>query len=838
MFFFPENLAISNLLINFANGFREVFIFARFHKYLKTLIIKPTIIMAKKVSKRINEGTIRDIELGEVTPESVMQDWDALAARIEAADKEIQRRNQSKSTLRQSRVKGVNISKIDKLKIQTRKGEEIIEPARIAAVARHYTQAMYSSPDTKVLAKFFPKDIIWTLEIGTACTDGIRVAMNPAFAYELFGYDSQVAQNLMKTRGAAAARGAAGTAFQFVLIHEVYHQIYQHMRRELLKPETSNLKMHELANIAQDVEINRDIENQMPKYAGVTDIIGGCFDDRFSQGETWEYIFDAYNTGKFQPPVPPGHGGQKGKNPGQPGNQGGTPGGQPGGQGGQGGQPGGQGGQQGAQGGQPGGGGSQGGSQGGQGGNSGGPSQGEMAKKSPSYRKGYKDRLKELMEEYEANKAAGTSFYTHALSTLDEIDQEEYEQGAADAERDFQALLDRINNKNNGGDTGQQGGQNGNDQNGQNGQGEDGENNTNGQGGSDGQEGQAGDEEGDGKGNGYGEGQDDSDDIVDGSGLEGAESTFDGTFDGIDVVDIDTMKEIAERAGQPYDINDLNTDPMQKTREYIEQNYQELSNIGKGVGKGTCLGGILDNIQKMLKPKVDWRKMLKYFMNRPTPTGTKPTYSRKFLGSLEPDLKDAKYTKPREKSFMKNDGIAQIFHLIDNSGSMYGSSSDGGKSTFQQIFSEIIGMEKKCGINNSCLTYFAGGALDKSTIRKWNIKTKPEEILQMIQRKKNDVGGGTDLAESIQSLRKIGTPYFEERGQNKTLLIVYTDGEDYYGGLESLPLSIRMNMIVMILNNSQSSMDSARQTLENINGIKKNRIICINTDEFLKEKKR
>ena len=71
----------------------------------------------------------------------------------------------------------------------------------------------------------------------------------------------------------------------------------------------------DLANIACDVEINRDIEYQLPKFQGCTELLQGMFDKRFTH-ETWELIFDAYNTGEANPPQTKKS--PKGKNPTQP----------------------------------------------------------------------------------------------------------------------------------------------------------------------------------------------------------------------------------------------------------------------------------------------------------------------------------------------------------------------------------------------------------------------------------------------------------------------------------------------------------------------------------------
>ena len=109
----------------------------------------------------------------------------------------------------------------------------------------------------------------------------------------------------MKTNPNIDPEEINGTMFQFVLIHEIYHQIYRHMHRIRMKPETasalSNKSVMDLANIACDVEINRDIEYQLPKFQGCTELLQGMFDKRFTH-ETWELIFDAYNTGEANPP--------------------------------------------------------------------------------------------------------------------------------------------------------------------------------------------------------------------------------------------------------------------------------------------------------------------------------------------------------------------------------------------------------------------------------------------------------------------------------------------------------------------------------------------------------
>lgn len=196
----------------------------------------------------------------------------------------------------------VDVSRIDEVQMDVNGKLETIYPRRIALLTESYLNDMLKDKDMKVFKKYFNKPIIWTFEVSTAATDGVRLFFNPAFADHLFSIDAEY----MKKKKALghSTSGILGTAIKFVLIHEAYHQIYQHVIREQMKKETSgHPELHGLANIAQDVEINRDIENQLPIFQGITKTTGGMFDSRFPS-ETWEVIFDAYYNGNTEPPEP------------------------------------------------------------------------------------------------------------------------------------------------------------------------------------------------------------------------------------------------------------------------------------------------------------------------------------------------------------------------------------------------------------------------------------------------------------------------------------------------------------------------------------------------------
>ena len=176
-------------------------------------------------------------------------------------------------------------------------------------------------PNLGLFLKYFSKPIIWSWDIETAASDGIRIGFNPAFANRLLDLGDIEFKEIRK-QWMASGRGridvtkaqiCASKYFLFVLIHEAFHQLYRHREQAEQKPETENGKNHELANIAMDAEINRDIEKLMISslkggipfnFRGATEKIGGVFDNRFDH-QTWDIIFDAYYNGAVAPPKSP-----------------------------------------------------------------------------------------------------------------------------------------------------------------------------------------------------------------------------------------------------------------------------------------------------------------------------------------------------------------------------------------------------------------------------------------------------------------------------------------------------------------------------------------------------
>ncbi|MBO6271499.1 hypothetical protein J6O48_01825 [bacterium] len=86
------------------------------------------------------------------------------------------------------------------------------------------------------------------------------------------------------------------------------------------------------------------------------------------------------------------------------------------------------------------------------------------------------------------------------------------------------------------------------------------------------------------------------------------------------------------------------------------------------------------------------------------------------------------------------DEAANIFYLIDNSGSMYNNGTD----IFIHIFAEIISLEKTCHVGMSARSYFTTYHITPETCETWTSKTPKAKILEKLA--KTNGSGGTQIA--------------------------------------------------------------------------------------------
>lgn len=222
--------------------------------------------------------------------------------------------NKAEDTVRRKNedVSGINVSKIKEDYILLKNGAVIkIQPAFIASQVQYAIETMRSDAAYTFIKPFINKPVIWTYEVKTACTDGIRIYMSPLFAHQML--------RATKPEVDAFVKSWTGTdqfdqekhdeknrlitkLVRFVIVHEVYHILYNHCRRGILKygshPEEQE---HTRGNIAMDLEINRDIESCFPELRGSTKVIEGIWwedpnyyksDGSMFKRDIWEDIWD------------------------------------------------------------------------------------------------------------------------------------------------------------------------------------------------------------------------------------------------------------------------------------------------------------------------------------------------------------------------------------------------------------------------------------------------------------------------------------------------------------------------------------------------------------------
>ena len=131
-------------------------------------------------------------------------------------------------------------------------------------------------PDLHYIRKNLRTD--FTFSIRTMATSPGRLFINPAFYLELEGIDY--------TR-----------APLFVVIHEIYHNLYRHFERakqDPIKYNMANPSIRQRCNMAMDYEINPLVEGICSKIQGMEGMTRKChglFDERFI-GLFWEDIYD------------------------------------------------------------------------------------------------------------------------------------------------------------------------------------------------------------------------------------------------------------------------------------------------------------------------------------------------------------------------------------------------------------------------------------------------------------------------------------------------------------------------------------------------------------------
>lgn len=760
--------------------------------------------------------------------------------------------------------------------------EEEIIPAEIASFCEMAKTQAASTRELGPILGRFNKPILWSFNIDTAASDGVRIAFNPVFAEQLLYKGKGQVKELMSQGKRMSQSDRVITMARlvlYVICHEAYHQIYRHREQAERKTETQGGKNHRLANIAMDAEINRDLEKQIPKYfAGATEECQGIFDDRFRM-EPWQVIFDAYFYNKVSTPQQPinqnpvnnsqqqsGQQGQSGdsqssqsQQQGQNGQQGDNSQsqGQSSSQGQQSDSSQQQSGNQGSQ--------SQSGNQNNQ---SGDQSDNQQGQSNGSY------------DDTDLSAADPDTMSDYGMDDMpDNSDKSSEYQDAYNDE--IKKELDKAMGKGSGSDSDEQGDDNSQDGNGsQSGNSDDSENSD--------EYGNSGDEECD--GDNQGQTGNDSGDSSDGQSgqqgemsqssqgsmgnsktgrnsgqmsptekaareqarkdvkkaidkmksqidkdmnsvpdedkvqeqLEGKEfdTTTSSTFGGADMLSQEQMAEIAKESGDPYTAEELTCDPVEISRKYNEENKDRLNQVSPDLANK--LNDIADKLKNM-ESLANWKQKMKKHFTAAMEAGTQMKRSKR---TMSQSWRDDRYNPYKKVPFTENNA-ANIFYLIDNSGSMYGN----GNGIFYQIFKEIVTLEKQCKVLNSARAYFTTGAIHPEDVEMWNIKTPISKRLELLGERGGS--GGTDIPGNTISVTKLKKPYYYDNGEKHTTIMVFTDGEDSgWEQLKQIPSKIRKDIVFVVFNPNVKFILQTFREMQTLGGISLKNLIGIDTSKF------
>lgn len=760
--------------------------------------------------------------------------------------------------------------------------EEEIIPAEIASFCEMAKTQAASTRELGPILGRFNKPILWSFNIDTAASDGVRIAFNPVFAEQLLYKGKGQVKDLMSQGKRMSQSDRVITMARlvlYVICHEAYHQIYRHREQAERKTETQGGKNHQLANIAMDAEINRDLEKQIPKYfAGATEECDGIFDDRFRM-EPWQIIFDAYFYNKVSTPQQPinqnpvnnsqqqsGQQGQSGdsqssqsQQQGQNGQQGDNSQSQ---------------GQSGSQG-------QQSDSSQQQSGNKGSQSQsGNQNNQSGDQSDNQQGQSNSSYDDTDLSAADPDTMSDYGMDDMpDNSDKSSEYQDAYNDE--IKKELDKAMGKGSESDSDEQGDDNSQDGNGsQSGNSDDSENSD--------EYGNSGNEEGD--GDNQGQSGNDSGDSSDGQSgqqgemsqssqgsmgnsktgrnsgqmsptekaareqarkdvkkaidkmksqidkdmnsvpdedkvqeqLEGKEfdTTTSSTFGGADMLSQEQMAEIAKESGDPYTAEELTCDPVEISRKYNEENKDRLNQVSPDLANK--LNDIADKLKNM-ESLANWKQKMKKHFTAAMEAGTQMKRSKR---TMSQSWRDDRYNPYKKVPFTENNA-ANIFYLIDNSGSMYGN----GNGIFYQIFKEIVTLEKQCKVLNSARAYFTTGAIHPEDVEMWNIKTPISKRLELL----GDRGGsgGTDIPGNTISVTKLKKPYYYDNGEKHTTIMVFTDGEDSgWEQLKQIPSKIRKDIVFVVFNPDVKFILKTFHEMQTLGGISLKNLIGIDTSKF------
>ena len=304
--------------------------------------------------------------------------------------------------------------------------------------------------------------------------------------------------------------------------------------------------------------------------------------------------------------------------------------------------------------------------------------------------------------------------------------------------------------------------------------------------------------------------------------LEGKEfdTTTSSTFGGADMLSQEQMAEIAKESGDPYTAEELTCDPVEISRRYNEENKERLNQVSPDLANK--LNDIADKLKNM-ESLANWKQKMKKHFTAAMEAGTQMKRSKR---TMSQSWRDDRYNPYKKVPFAENNA-ANIFYLIDNSGSMYSN----GNGIFYQIFKEIVTLEKQCKVLNSARAYFTTGAIHPEDVEMWNIKTPISKRLELLGERGGS--GGTDIPGNTISVTKLKKPYYYDNGEKHTTIMVFTDGEDSgWGQLKQIPSKIRKDIVFVVFNPDVKFILKTFHEMQTLGGISLKNLIGIDTSKF------
>ena len=289
------------------------------------------------------------------------------------------------------------------------------------------------------------------------------------------------------------------------------------------------------------------------------------------------------------------------------------------------------------------------------------------------------------------------------------------------------------------------------------------------------------------------------------------------------------FREIAERAGQPLDADDY-----QSPQEYAGKKYREAMDAlskWKPHGNPGSFGNrpefLKDVFARLFDSTFDWKTIVANFMTVDHPVDKEDIWAKRRMGvDKSHPFYIGRYQHPYEEDIDKPVGLAQVFFLVDASGSM-GVLAGDGISIFDHIMSDLIQIEMEAKVQRSAYAPFNHGPVLREDVTVWTDEDAMDEESLLEQFELPTASGGTSALEAIKSIQSFDDVY--NMGNPQTLLIVVTDGEDYYNGLNEIcedPNQVD-NMLWIITNDNENEFNKASKALQE-QGVPDDHILFIN----------